>query len=218
MELKGKKIVFLGDSITEAAGLATFDDVYWNVLARNTGAEVYGYGIGGSRIARQHTPSADPRMDRWFASRVEEMIPDADIIVVFGGTNDFGHGDAAFGRFTDRTDETFCGACHDLMVKLINRYPDAQILFMTPLHRTTEENDGLNEWGVRRQGVLEDYVNMIIRVAGHYGIPVLDLFRTCKIQPNMPVLYEKYTVDGLHPNKAGHELIAHCLQKKLEQL
>lgn len=37
------------------------------------------------------------------------MDNDADIIIVFGGTNDFGNGDAPFGEMSDRTPYTFYG-------------------------------------------------------------------------------------------------------------
>lgn len=54
----------------------------------------------------------------YFCGRLDEMDKNADAVVVFGGTNDYGHGDAPFGLFTDRTDETFYGACHTLMSEL----------------------------------------------------------------------------------------------------
>ena len=43
------------------------------------------------------------------------------------GTNDFGHGDAPLGSFSDRTPYTFYGACHLLMESLINKYPASTI-------------------------------------------------------------------------------------------
>ena len=132
MELKGKKIAFLGDSITEGAGVSDKSNIFWNILGQQTGAQVYGYGIGGTRIARQHKPSACARWDLDFISRVDSMIDDADIVVVFGGTNDFGHGDAPFGVMSDRTNDTFYGALHVLYQKLCQRYPSAQIVVMTP--------------------------------------------------------------------------------------
>ena len=110
MELKGKKIAFLGDSITEGCAASCMEKTYWSLIAKDTGAVSYGYGIGGTRIAPQHTPSENPGYDRYYLTRVDDMIPDADIIVVFGGTNDFGHGDAAFGTLNDHSADTFCGA------------------------------------------------------------------------------------------------------------
>lgn len=208
MELKNKKIAFLGDSITEGFGVADPDNIFWNVIARRSGAECYGYGIGGTRITPQINPSADPNWDRYFASRVEDMIPDADAVVVFGGTNDFGHGDAPMGTLTDRTEQSFCGAFRLLLEKLILRYPQAQIVVMTPLHRDGENQLGANEIGLRREIPLEGYVDAIIAISGYYGIPVLDLYRVSGLQPAVPVLKERYMPDGLHPNDLGHARLA----------
>ena len=53
MELKGKSIFFLGDSITEGVGASEYDKSYVPVFAELSGANVKNYGISGSRIARQ---------------------------------------------------------------------------------------------------------------------------------------------------------------------
>ena len=34
MELKGKKIAFLGDSITEGCGTSSIDKTFWSVIAQ----------------------------------------------------------------------------------------------------------------------------------------------------------------------------------------
>ena len=208
MELKGKKIAFLGDSITQGCSASEPANFYWNLVAKDTGAISYGYGIGGTRIAPQIVPSAEPSCDRYFASRIDEMIPDADIIVIFGGTNDFGHGDAPFGDYHDRTEDTFCGAVHNLLQKLILRYPHAQLVVMTPLHRLGEEDLSKGDNGMPRQAKLEVYVDALIAISGYYGVPVLDLFRTCAMQPAVPLVQELYMNDGLHPNDAGHRRLA----------
>lgn len=215
MELKNKKIVFLGDSITEGAGVQTPDSLYWKQIAVITGAQCYGYGISGTRIAPQYPKEEG---DQYYGSRVEQMIPDADVVVVFGGTNDFGHGNAALGTIEDRTNDTFYGACYCLFKQLIERYPSAQIVMMTPLHRESEDEVTYNELGVRRCGTLATYVQAIREVAEYFGIPVVDLFRNCMIQPRIPALKEKYMPDGLHPNDAGHVLVTRCLLSVLEQL
>ena len=56
MELKGTKINFLGDSITEGHGASSIDHVYWKLLEERDGVIARGYGIGGTRIARQQVP------------------------------------------------------------------------------------------------------------------------------------------------------------------
>lgn len=220
MELNGKKIAFLGDSITEGCGVADKKNLYWNRIAAQTGASVFGYGIGGTRITPQRipTPPPDAHKDQYYASRVDSMIPDADVVVIFGGTNDFGDGDAAMGHMDDRTNDTFYGAYHLLVQKLIGRYPNGKIVIMTPLHRMSEDETDYNERGVRRVGSLQDYADAIIEVAGFYGIPVVDLFRTSGMQPRNPILREKYMPDGLHPNDEGHALLAQRLLSVLESI
>lgn len=208
MNLIDKKIAFLGDSITEGVGVSKIENVFWKRVAERTGAKAYGYGVGGTRIAPQHNPDSNAIMGQFFGSRVTGMIPDAEVVVVFGGTNDFGHGDAPFGDVSSRDETTFCGALHKLIRDLIERYPQAQLVLMTPLHRSGENELGYNEFGVRRDHRLEDYVNAIQTIAGYYGIPVLDLFRTSGLQPAVSILKERYMSDGLHPNDAGHERIA----------
>ena len=217
MDLAGKKIAFLGDSITEGCGTSSLEHTFWNVLGQKTGAQVFVYGIGGTRIAPQRVPS-DPRADQDFISRVDGMIPDADVVVVFGGTNDFGHGDAPFGTRGDQTSETFCGALHVLFTKLYERYPAAQLVVMTPTHRLSETDSVMNEFGVRRSGNLRTYVQAIRDAAEDFAVPVLDLFRVSGIQPSVPALREAYMPDGLHPNDAGHAKIADKLIGFLQTL
>lgn len=209
MKLEGIKANFIGDSITEGHGIMDVKDSYWNVLKRECNlAEVRGYGIGGTRIAIQHYPE-NPKYDQDFISRVEGMDADADLVVVFGGTNDFGHGDAPLGQMNDRSPYTFYGACHKLIQKLMERYPEAQLVFMTPLHRLIEER------GERR---LKDYVDAIRRVTEYYGIPVVDLYATCQIQPQVEDNKNRFCPDGLHPNEAGHQRIYRRLRGVLESL
>ncbi|MBQ7347173.1 MAG: SGNH/GDSL hydrolase family protein [Clostridia bacterium] len=201
MEIKNKKINFLGDSITEGVGVSAPEFKYVEVFKRKfEPAVVRNYGISGTRIARQYTPYPNPRFDLDFCSRVAEMDEDADIVVVFGGTNDFGHGDAPFGAPEDRTKDTFYGACHELMTSLIERFPTATIVFMTPLHRAVEEQPNKQP--------LSAYVHAIREVAEIYAIPVLDLYATSGIQPQLAVHREAYAPDGLHPNNAGAKKLA----------
>ena len=218
MELNGKKIAFLGDSITEGVGVSAPEHIYWNLIAQYTGAKCYGYGISGTRIASQHDLTVDdPYQNAYFGARVDSMIPDADVVVVFGGTNDFGHGDAAMGKLGDTTGETFYGACNQLLSKLILRYPAAQIVMLTPLHRENE-NDLYKSRGIRNAGTLADYAQAIRESAEAFGVSVADLFRNCNIQPCNPAHKAQYCPDGLHTNDAGHVLIARCIIGVLNSL
>ena len=216
MELKGTKINFLGDSITEGAGTSSPDRMFTMLIEREYGAICQNYGIGGTRIARQKTPTEE-NWDRDFISRVPEMDNDADIVVVFGGTNDFGHGDAPLGTMSDRTPYTFYGALHCLYTALTEKYPGVPIVVLTPLHRITEDRPtGDNK--PAPVGTLKEYVNIIREVAEYYSLPVLDLFKESGLQPKIPVIQQKYIPDGLHPNDDGNAILANKIARFLETL
>ena len=210
MDIAGKTVAFLGDSITEGAGVSAIENRFTDVFARLTGGVSLNYGIGGTRIARQKTPSANPVWDEDFISRVDSMDPCADAVVVFGGTNDFGHGDAPLGEFSDTTEYTFYGALHALYKKLIEKYPAADIIVMTPLHRLSE-NATVNEIGLPC-APLKKYVEAIREVAEYYSLPVLDLYKISGMQPAVEIIRATYMPDGLHPSDAGAAKIADKLR------
>ena len=212
MNLKGLKINFLGDSITEGHGCSSEALRFSDRIAAEYGAITRCYGIGGTRLARQTKPSADPKHDLDFPSRVAEMDPDADVVVVFGGTNDFGHGDAPFGTPADRTADTFCGALHELYTSLLTQFPRAQFVVITPLHRATESIPNMHG------KVLKDYVDEIRAAAAYYSLPVLDLWAEYGVQPAVPVMKDMYMPDGLHPNDAGHVILTNRIVKFIESL
>lgn len=215
MKLTGKKVIFLGDSITEGVGASCKEAFYTSLLHKRMGLSSVGnYGISGTRIARQQ--KVDPAHLSWdtnaFTERFEQM-GDADVVVVFGGTNDWGHGDAPFGADEDRTMDTFCGALHYLMRGLIEKYPTALICFVTPLHRAGDTLPNASN-----QLPLKAYVDKIKETAEQYSLPVLDLFASAGIVPDIQIQKEIYCPDGLHPNDRGNERIAERLQGFLESL
>lgn len=218
MELAGKKILFLGDSITEGHGASDVSKCFVSLIAEREKANCVNYGIGGTRIAKQAKPSAEAVWDRYYLSRVPEMDEEADVVVVFGGTNDFGHGDAPLGTFEDRTVDTFYGALHLLYISLIEKYPKSDIVVLTPLHRLNEDNpygDGYKEVPTAE---LKVYVNIMREVAEYYSLPVLDLFAASGLQPKVPVIQEMYMPDGLHPSDAGYEILANKIAQFLKTL
>ena len=219
MELKGKKINFLGDSITEGHGTSDWGTKPFHQLLRvRCGlAEARNYGKGGTKIARLPVITDNP-FDQDFNLRALDMNHDADAVVVFGGTNDFGHGTIPLGDMESRDIHTFYGGLHTLCNFLINTYKDKPIIFMTPLHRLNEVLDHNNRVaeGNKNARPLMDFVRAVREVCEFYGIPVLDLYRDCGFYGQSWAWCEKYMPDGLHPSDAGHELIANKLQRFLE--
>lgn len=212
MDLKHATINILGDSITAGVGASCEENRFADVFARTFGARVNNYGVYGSRIARQRANTGLPH-ENDYCMRMTGMDESADAVVVFGGTNDFGHGDAPLGTMDDRTPDTFYGACHYLMSELLTRYCGKPIVVITPLHRIEEdcpEGDGSG----RKQEIrarLSDYRRILMEVAAYYALPVLDLYATSGIQPRIAACREKLMPDGLHPSDAGHAIIAQRL-------
>lgn len=217
MELKNAVINFLGDSITYGVGASCTKNRFTDVLAREYGLKrANNYGVSGSRIARQLVIT-DAAFDRDYCQRMTEMDPTADAVVVFGGTNDFGHGEAPLGVFEDREPDTFYGACHYLMNGLLERYIGKPVVILTPLHRL-EEDDAHGSRKVRSVAPLRTYRDILIEVATYYALPVLDLYATSGIQPRNPICCARLCPDGLHPSDEGHALLAHRIGAFLKSL
>lgn len=217
MELKGKIINFIGDSITQGCCVKYYENRFVNKIRYLTGAVCNNYGIAGTRIAPQHHPSEIPLRDRDFNARLDEMDPNADIVIVFGGTNDFGHGDAPFGTDADETDDTFCGALKVFYTSLKKRYPKALILVLTPMHRCGENNLlGEGQKKVPSQPLIA-YVEQIRKTAVQFGLPILDLYNESSLDPNDDSVRRRCMPDGLHPNDSGHEIITNKILEYLRE-
>jgi lysophospholipase L1-like esterase len=216
MELKNAKINFLGDSITEGHGVEP-EECFVSLIAAKNGALCRNYGIGGTRIARQRIPSAESKWDKDFCGRFDVMEKDADVVVVFGGTNDFGHGDARLGNPGDTDLYSFYGALDTLYGGLAKLYPLSWIVIMTPLHRY-DETWPVSPSGFYRTFPMTDYIAAIRETAERYSFPVLDLYAASGLQPAVPEINERFFLDGLHPNPAGHLLLSEQIGDFLKAL
>ncbi len=208
MELKGLTINFLGDSITEGHGTSGPEKVFHQIIKEKHGLKhAYNYGVSGTRIARQIVPTKDnTKWDLTFELRSEIMNRGADAVIVFGGTNDFGHGDAPFGELESTDIYTFCGAVNSLICRLKRDFPNSKIIFMTPIHRLTE-----NQKSSPDSKTLEDYKNAIVEICKKWGIKVIDLFKINPLDPND----EELVPDGLHPSDKGHSIMAEVVANEL---
>lgn len=164
------KMNCLGDSITYGyipdSG-AQMSAPYPSQLKEILGlSECRNYGISGSTLA-VNSGNYDPMCVRY-----ANMDNDANIVSVFGGTNDYGRGvyTPTLGTINDSVNTTVYGALNILAEGLINKYPRAFVFFITPMRRA--DKTGNNGGGYS----LEDVSNAIKEVAFKYNFPVLDLF------------------------------------------
>ena len=73
-------------------------------------------------------------------------------ITIFMGTNDYGY-DTVLGSINDSSDISFYGALNVIIPALKAKYPNAKIVFVTPIHRY---GYGINSAGHR---LIADYLN-----------------------------------------------------------
>ena len=205
MELKNKKIAFLGDSITEGVGASSGKNRYVDVFSALADCKAVNLGVSGTRKAKQTNPTLNnPSFDEHFALRIARIPKDTDIIVVFGGVNDFLHGDAPFGEYGDTTINSFCGAVYNLFYTLYTEFPKALIVDITPLHH-------IHELSLYKEHSFVEHVEIIKKTCAFLSVPILDLYSSSNMQPLIGALNETYFADGLHPNDLGHKNIAERL-------
>ena len=210
MKLEGARIGFLGDSITQGVGVTCEANTFHQLI----GVEqklgwAHNFGISATRIARQEGNSDWHPADLDFCLRSAVIPNDLDAVVIFGGTNDYGHGEATFGEKDSFDVYTFYGALNTLFTHFKEKAPNTKVIFMTPLHRLNENNPSFPEGKV-----LKDYVDAIKEIAANYDVHIIDLFDELDLDPADTELVP----DGLHPSDKGHRVMADFITKKLLEI
>lgn len=197
----GMSAVFVGDSITNGAELEKGDKIYWQIVSENLKmGEITGMGVNGSCYSAKSEFGLDhePLISRY------QKIPQADLIFIALGCNDFGR-NTPMGTIEDKEDISFYGAMNYILDQLAVQCPDSQIVLLTPIPRP---NRLVNDLNLK----LRDYADAIIAVGQARQIPVVDMLTL--VAPNFP---DGLLVDGVHPDKFGHEVMAQTLQTWLEE-
>ena len=211
----GKSAVFVGDSIT--AGVGT-EKIYYQYLNQNLGiGSVTAMGVAGSCIsaASDYGQNNQPLINRY------QSIPSADLIVIFMGTNDYGH-ETPLGSKKDTQDGTFYGALNTIIPALVAKHTSSKIVFVTPMHRYGFGTSGILGTKFTADSIpngvgatLGDYVNALKSVCASNGVSVIDLYTECTLDPADDAVRTIYMPDGLHPNAVGHELIAGIMESHI---
>ena len=226
---KGKKVAFLGDSITDARHIGCTAN-YWNYLPKMLGLDAYVYGVNGDQMKNLMAQAKKVMLDfHWYV----------DAIFVWAGTNDF-NSNVPRGEWYETTEEvtsrttgtvklprrkpsmdegTFRGRINALLSYLKHNFPDQQIVLVTAIHRGYAtfgpKNIQPDESFPNLLGLYIDDYNDDIRQAGRiWSVPVLDLYERSGLLPT-DSSYVRYfhdaETDMLHPSANGHERIARTM-------
>lgn len=210
-------ILFLGDSITEGCCVNDPKNFYPNIVGKILKCNVVNYGVCGTRIAPQKVtdPNFPEAFNESFLERAAKMQKEADFVVVFGGTNDFGHGDAPFGEI--REFGTFNYYVDSLITNLIATYGNEKIIVVLPIHRWDEDSTHGDyfEYKKGKWPTLEEYRKVIRQISQNHNVKIIDLIDSLpKPKDNTG---DAYYADGLHPNDNGQQVIGKAIAKFIKE-
>ncbi|WP_066057686.1 SGNH/GDSL hydrolase family protein [Robertmurraya korlensis] len=204
-----KKIVSIGDSLTQGVGDETESGGYVGIL--NHTFEVNKMNISIENFGKRGNRS-DQLLKRLEEEEISSAIKDTDIVLITIGANDIMK--VVRSNYTNLNIEPFQEEKISYIERLtaifdkINEInPDTQIFligFYNPFERYFGDIEQLNvildEWNQAGESVTEEFENV-------YYIPTEDLFSNSTIN--------LFTDDNFHPNTSGYKLMA---QRVLEYL
>ncbi|MDO5325776.1 MAG: GDSL-type esterase/lipase family protein [Clostridia bacterium] len=191
----GKKWVCLGDSLTEVNSRTTLH--YHDYVAEATGITVVNMGDSGSGYMNEQD------LGTAFYQRAQNVPLDADVYTIFGSGNDLSQ---PLGTPTDTGTDTICGCVNATIDVLIGLKPTIQLGIVAP-----------TPW-VGNKPTLDDsnpmalYVKALKEICYIRSIPFLDLYHESNLRPwtaeGRAACYSKDNGGGVHPDEAGHKIIA----------
>lgn len=232
----GKRVAFLGDSMTDPNNKSTKRH-YWWYLQQLTGIEPHVFARSGYQ---------------WdgIYKKAEEMnaaLGDSiDVIFIWAGTNDYNHNTPIGKFYTEEqdsvnhngkiewrkhrrfsmNDSTFTGNINRVLSYLKHNYPDKQVIVMTPIHRGYAKFNDHNvqpdeNWSNAQGLYIDEYIKTLKEGAMLWAVPVIDLYSDSGLFPmeeNHVGYFHHGDSDLLHPNDNGHYRIARTIQAHLKAL
>ena len=199
---KKQRIVFFGDSITQAGagpgGYITKMGEMLKAKGIDNNYELIGAGIGGNKVYDLYL-----RMDD------DVLAKNPDVVVIWVGVNDVWH-KRTFGTGTDADKfEKFYNA---IIKKL--QAKNIKVLICTPA-AIGEKTDFSNEL----DGDLNKYAGIIRSIAKNNNCPLIDL-RKLTLDYNLSNNKDNkdrgiLTTDGVHLNETGNSTVAEAMYKAL---
>lgn len=191
MRLKPKKIIFFGDSITQAG---VQPGGYVDLIKKALDPakyEVIGAGIGGNKV-----------YDLYLRMEEDVLNKKPDLVVIYIGVNDVWH------KMSSRTGtdyDKFIGFYNALIKKI--QANGAKVVLCTPAVIGEKKNNA-NEMDAD----LDKYSDAIRNISANNNLPLCDLrniFKTYDREYNTDDLEKGVlTTDGVHLNTKGNQMLA----------
>ncbi len=208
----GQKILFIGDSITDAGRRAAerpygngFVKIFRDMLISREPCkqiEIINKGIGGNTVWQMR--------DRW----TDDMLFfKPDYLVILIGINDLhqplmgnAEKDENLQKHKDAYDEILAGTTEEL--------PDCKILLLEPFFMSRDT--AAKSFRTEALELLQDYIAVTRQMSEKYNT---DLLKTQELFQNILKYYETDTIcpEPVHPNATGHLAIAEAIYRALSE-
>jgi isoamyl acetate esterase len=200
---KGDRIIFLGDSITQAGvGEKGYVTLIKNALAekhKDLGIEVIGAGISGNKV---------PDLQKRLQKDVLDKKP--TVVVIYIGINDVWHGESDPAKGTPK--DKFEGGLKEIIGKITDS--GARVLLCTP-SVIGEKTGGANKLDPK----LDEYADISRSVAKETKVSLCDLRKAFQdyLKEHNAKNEDKglLTGDRVHLNDAGNKFVAETILKSL---
>ena len=237
LDLTGKTIGFLGDSITAGSGASTTNKRYSTVFCEIAKCTERNLGIGGTCLCNNTKNGASA--NRFLARVTAANLSGLDMLIIFGGTNDFSYDSKAVGdHFSEKTitsttytgtkerianpdNETFSGALHELIQAIRAIDKNLPLVFVTPLNKGIYVTSDYRPTSAQQNSngdYISDFTDAIKDICAFYSIPVFvstdhfpwDFTTSTVVNPKVQTTGAD---DSLHPNDKGHATLARLLYR-----
>lgn len=234
-KLFGKTVIWNGDSICQ--GSSRWGNWCTRIAEKNQLKQSKNYAVGGGTVAENTRPMQSGKARHSISATLDRMyeeFPDADYIILEGGTNDAdllgriteGEICERFGSF-DRDDysgeydrDTFCGALESVFYRATKYWCGKKIGFIVAHKMGMRPVSAWNRYA---------YFEAAMQICRKWGIPYLNLWDGCHLNPRLPWMYDpekskeeneqqSLYVDGQHLSAAGYDYTADVIDSWLKTL
>ncbi len=212
--LNGKKMLFMGDSISFGSGDAVSPfrtgRAWAGRIADLTGAITTNASVSGAKVSFQRGD------DNWVYSQyVPHQNTKFDVIVMHGGVNDARH-ERPVGTLSEGTEEatlkknqtSYVGGLEWIFYNVSKTNTEAELFFIAN-HRLDGHSKG-------QAKDMSAYFNAAKQACEKWGVIFIDLYNNKELNDKLETTTTKYLPDTLHLNAAGYDIITPYIIEALE--
>lgn len=210
----GKTVHIFGDGISYGLGCTdVLSKSYTSILNKKYGWKIANHALADATAGNYNDEifkesSLLTQIDMSTGLATEDEI----YIMIFIGAEDYRSGMAPIGNDSYKNDTTFKGALNTAIEKLQTKCPNARLMLVTPIFRSsTEPGDDLDcDTNLVNDKYLREFANAMSDIGKYNHIPCLNLFEECMINKYNSGIF--LNADGVYPSDRGHALIAEKIQ------